>query len=121
MEACLPGCWRQRWASNRRTRVVMLMGDVAIGAFNSIARRRTGKRLIPSGPTWKVRQGGGYRFEGKRVFPSLPSDREELPDRALQEGDDRRRPEGCAGLCWRGEGRRAWGVACLSSPNVAAA
>jgi uracil-DNA glycosylase len=52
-----------------RARVVMLMGDVAIGAFNSIARRRTGKGLIPSGPTWKVRQGE-YWFEGKRVFPS---------------------------------------------------
>ena len=46
----------------------MLMGDVAIGAFNAIARRRTGKRLIPSGPTYKVR-GGEYWFEGKRVFP----------------------------------------------------
>jgi uracil-DNA glycosylase len=50
-------------------RVLMLMGDVAIGSLNAVTRRRSGKRLIPSGPTYKVR-GGEYWFEGKRVFPS---------------------------------------------------
>jgi uracil-DNA glycosylase len=66
-------------------RVVMLMGDVAIGTFNSIARRRTGKRLIPSGPTWKVRQGE-YWFEGKRVFPSyLQTGKSYLIERSKRE------------------------------------
>ena len=50
-------------------RAIMLMGDVAIGAFNSIVRRRTGRRLIPAGPTYRVR-AGEYCYEGKRVFPS---------------------------------------------------
>lgn len=66
-------------------KAVMLMGDVAIGAFNSIARRRTGKRLIPSGPTWKARQGE-YWFEGKRVFPSyLQTGRSYLIERSKRE------------------------------------
>jgi len=68
-----------------RARVVMLMGDVAIGAFNAIARRRTGKRLIPSGPTWKLRQGE-YWFEGKRVFPSyLQTGKSYLIERSKRE------------------------------------
>lgn len=52
-----------------QARAILLMGDVAIGAFNAVARRRTGKRLIPSGPTYQARRGE-YWFEGKRVFPS---------------------------------------------------
>jgi len=67
------------------TRVVMLMGDVAIGAMNAIARRRTGRRLIPSGPTWKMRSGE-YHFEGKRVFPSyLQTGRSYLIERSKRE------------------------------------
>jgi uracil-DNA glycosylase len=50
-------------------RAVLLGGDVAIKALNSIARRRTGKRVIPAGSTYKIR-GGEYRWEGIRVFPS---------------------------------------------------
>lgn len=66
-------------------RVIMLMGDVAIGALNSIVRRRTGRRLIPSGPTWKLR-AGEYHFEGKRVFPSyLPTGRSYLIERSKRE------------------------------------
>lgn len=66
-------------------RVVMLMGDVAIGALNAVARRRTGKRLIPSGPTWRLR-AGEYHFEGKRVFPSyLPTGRSYLIERSKRE------------------------------------
>ena len=65
--------------------VIMLMGDVAIGAFNAIARRRTGKRAIPAGPTWRVR-GGEYWFEGKRVFPSyLQTGRSYLIERSKRE------------------------------------
>ena len=66
-------------------RVIMLMGDVAIGALNAIARRRTGRRLIPAGPTWKLRSGE-YHFEGKRVFPSyLQTGRSYLIERAKRE------------------------------------
>ncbi|HSQ37575.1 MAG TPA: uracil-DNA glycosylase family protein [Acidimicrobiia bacterium] len=66
-------------------RVVMLMGDVAIGAFNAIGRRRTGKRLIPSGPTWRLR-AGEYWFESKRVFPSyLQTGRSYLIERSKRE------------------------------------
>ena len=66
-------------------RAIMLMGDVAIGAMNAVARRRTGKRLIPSGPTWKARNGE-YWFEGKRVFPSyLQTGRSYLIERSKRE------------------------------------
>ncbi|MBN2114685.1 MAG: uracil-DNA glycosylase [Acidimicrobiia bacterium] len=68
-----------------QARVIMLMGDVAIGALNAIARRRTGKRLIPAGPTYKVRRGE-YRFEGRRVFPSyLQTGRSYLIERSKRE------------------------------------
>ena len=50
-------------------RVIMLMGDVAIKAFNYIARRKTGKRVIPSGSTYKIRKGE-YYYSNIRVFPS---------------------------------------------------
>jgi uracil-DNA glycosylase len=66
-------------------KVIMLMGDVAIAAGNAVARRRTGRRLIPSGPTWKARQGE-YWFEGKRVFPSyLQTGRSYLIERSKRE------------------------------------
>ena len=47
----------------------LLMGDVAIKAFNTIARRLGEPRVIPAGSTYKIR-GGEYSFHGKRVFPS---------------------------------------------------
>jgi len=50
-------------------RVVMLMGDVAIKAFNEVAKRKTGKRVIPAGSTYKIRKTP-YLFKGIRVFPS---------------------------------------------------
>lgn len=50
-------------------RAYMLMGDVAIKALNLIALRAGEKRVVPSGPTWRMR-GGEYRFRGRRVFPS---------------------------------------------------
>lgn len=66
-------------------RVIMLMGDTAIAAFNAVVRRRTGKRLIPSGPTYKVR-AGEYWFEGKRVFPCyLQTGRSYLIERSKRE------------------------------------
>jgi hypothetical protein len=50
-------------------KVVMLMGDVAIKAFNDLVRRRGGKRVIPAGSTYKIR-GTPYYYGGIRVFPS---------------------------------------------------
>ena len=47
----------------------LLMGDVAIKALNSIAKRNEEPRLIPAGPTYKIR-GNEFYFRGKRVFPS---------------------------------------------------
>jgi uracil-DNA glycosylase len=48
---------------------VLLMGDVAIKAMNYIAKRQSGKRLIPSGSTYKIRRNE-YSYRGMRVFPS---------------------------------------------------
>jgi uracil-DNA glycosylase len=48
---------------------IVLLGDVAIKAINVIARRRTGKRAIPAGPTYRVREGE-YWLNGVRLFPS---------------------------------------------------
>ncbi|MFX0065546.1 MAG: uracil-DNA glycosylase family protein [Candidatus Hermodarchaeota archaeon] len=50
-------------------RVFLLMGDVAIKAFNYIAKRTSGKKAIPSGSTYKIRKAEFY-YEDKRVFPS---------------------------------------------------
>jgi uracil-DNA glycosylase len=47
----------------------LLMGDVAIKALNSIARRAGEGRVIPAGSTYKIR-GESYHFRGKRAFPS---------------------------------------------------
>jgi uracil-DNA glycosylase len=47
----------------------LLMGDVAIKALNYIAKRDTGKRVIPSGSTYKIRKDT-YYYKGMRVFPS---------------------------------------------------
>ncbi len=53
--------------SNVRT--VLLMGDTAIKAMNYITRRNIGKKVIPSGSTYKIR-GGDYFFNHVKVFPS---------------------------------------------------
>jgi hypothetical protein len=50
-------------------RVLMLMGDVAIKAVNYIAKRRTGRRAVPAGSTYKIR-GGEFLFGDIRVSPS---------------------------------------------------
>lgn len=52
-----------------RARSLLLMGDVAIKAVNTIARRKGGARVIPAGSTYKLR-GGDYRFGAMRAFPS---------------------------------------------------
>jgi uracil-DNA glycosylase len=50
-------------------KVFLLMGDVAIKAFNAIARRASGKPAIPAGSTYKIR-GQEFSFQGRRVLPS---------------------------------------------------
>jgi uracil-DNA glycosylase len=52
-----------------RARSLLLMGDVAIKAVNTIARRNGQARVIPAGSTYKLR-GGEYRFGAVRAFPS---------------------------------------------------
>ena len=52
-----------------QVKTLLLMGDVAIKALNYIAKRETGKRVIPSGPTYKIRKNE-YSYKGLRVFPS---------------------------------------------------
>jgi len=54
-----------------KVRAILLMGDVAIRAINTIAKRkRRGEaRVIPSGSTYKIR-GGHFTFQGARAFPS---------------------------------------------------
>ena len=50
-------------------RVLMLMGDTAIRAVNTIAKRNGEPRPVPAGATYRMR-GRDYRFRGLRVFPS---------------------------------------------------
>ena len=53
----------------QRLRAIILNGDVAIKAVNQIARRKTKKRVIPVGSTYKLRQYK-YYWNEIRVFPS---------------------------------------------------
>jgi len=50
-------------------KAILLMGDVAIRAFNYIALRLEGKRTIPAGSTYRIRAQRCF-FRGIRVFPS---------------------------------------------------
>jgi len=52
-----------------RIKAVLLMGDTAIKAMNFIAKKNTGKRLIPSGSTYKIRKNE-YSYKQLRIFPS---------------------------------------------------
>lgn len=47
----------------------LLMGDVAIKAVNTIARRTGQARVIPAGSTYKIR-GESYYFREARAYPS---------------------------------------------------
>lgn len=51
------------------TKAYLLMGDVAIKAFNELARRQGAGRVIPAGATYKLR-GGHYAYQDRPVFPS---------------------------------------------------
>ena len=74
-------------------KVILLMGDVAINAMNLITKRHTGKRCIPAGSTYKIRDQE-YFFEGMRIFPSyLQTGKNFLIEKAKQRmvADDLRR------------------------------
>ena len=48
---------------------IMLMGDTAIKALNYIAKRNTGKKIVPSASTYKIRRNE-YFYDGMKVFPT---------------------------------------------------
>jgi uracil-DNA glycosylase len=50
-------------------KVFFLGGDAAIKMMNSIWKKQTGKRVIPAGSTYKIRNQAYYLGE-KRVFPN---------------------------------------------------
>ncbi len=50
-------------------RAILLMGDTATKSMNYIAKRRTGKRIVPSGSTYKIRKKE-YFYNDVRVFPT---------------------------------------------------
>ncbi len=52
-----------------RVKAILLMGDTAIKAMNYIARRTSGKRVIPSGSTYKIRKNTFF-YKETTVFPS---------------------------------------------------
>lgn len=59
----------QELAPFKRAKAILLMGDVAIRALNSIARRAGEPRVIPAISTYKLR-GQVFHFRGMRIFPS---------------------------------------------------
>jgi uracil-DNA glycosylase len=66
-------------------RVVVLMGDVAIKAMNAVARQRGQPRVIPPGPTYKLRRSE-YHYGEVRVLPSyLPTGKSYLIERSKRE------------------------------------
>lgn len=50
-------------------KAIVLMGDVAIKSLNYIAKKSSGKRIIPNGSTYKIRHDRFY-YGDIRVFPS---------------------------------------------------
>jgi len=52
-----------------RIEAILLMGDTAIKSINYIAKRNTGKRIVPSGSTYKIRKKE-YFYNEVRVFPT---------------------------------------------------
>ncbi len=52
-----------------KVKVYMLMGDVAIKMMNAVWKKLAGKRVIPAGSTYKIRNQA-YYLGDIRVFPS---------------------------------------------------
>jgi uracil-DNA glycosylase len=53
----------------KNLKIIMLMGDYAIKAVNYIWKRNYNVKVIPAGPTYKIRTGS-YKHNGIRFFPS---------------------------------------------------
>ncbi|HEX3078085.1 MAG TPA: uracil-DNA glycosylase family protein [Lachnospiraceae bacterium] len=53
----------------KNLKVIMLMGDVAKKSMNMITKRNTGKNVIPSISTYKIRDNE-YFYDSIRVMPS---------------------------------------------------
>jgi uracil-DNA glycosylase len=53
----------------KNKKVIMLMGDFAIKAMNHIWKRKYNEKIIPTGSTYKIRNGV-YESNGIRFFPS---------------------------------------------------
>jgi uracil-DNA glycosylase len=51
------------------TRVILLMGDVAIRAVNYISQRENKTKVISTGSTYKIRNQQ-FHWDDKRVYPS---------------------------------------------------
>lgn len=68
MERSLP--WLEKeLALFPNVKVIMLMGDVAKKMFNQIVRKTTGRNVIPSGATYRLRSTP-FHFGDIRVMPS---------------------------------------------------
>ncbi len=52
-----------------KIKTILLMGDTAIKTMNYIAKRNIGKRIVPSGSTYKIRKKE-YFYNDVRVFPT---------------------------------------------------
>jgi uracil-DNA glycosylase len=52
-----------------QVKAYLLMGDVAIKAMNAVAKHAGLPRVVPAGPTYKIRKGA-YFYQNSRVFPS---------------------------------------------------
>jgi uracil-DNA glycosylase len=50
-------------------KAILLMGDAAIKSMNYISKRKTRKRIVPSGSTCKIRKND-YFYNDVRVFPT---------------------------------------------------
>ena len=69
VENCTQNVLEKELSLFPNVKVILLMGDVAIKAMNRLAKRTTGKPVIPSGPTYKIRKGT-YYFGDRPVIPS---------------------------------------------------
>jgi uracil-DNA glycosylase len=69
VENCCERILEKEIALFPKAKTLLLMGDTAIKAMNSIAKRKSGKPIIPSGSTYKIRKNK-YSYQQFRVFPS---------------------------------------------------
>lgn len=68
LEASLPYLEKEL-ALFPNVKVILLMGDVAKKAFNRLAKKKTGKNILPAVSTYKLRKSV-IEMDGVRVMPS---------------------------------------------------